>query len=202
MIRRAVRSWLLAGLAISYLLAMFLAGELPRHGHYHESRGPEGLLKAPPEAVKTVLLETSTLAVKLVRDEAGWAFVTGTPLDDEARVALEKTLRYTQRAPPVRELSNAAGEEGLRSMGLSPPGISLTLEAADGERLELALGKTNTDGALRYARREDTGEVLLLSGFLGEAWYRLAELLLAVQGGDASPGKRGDAAVQRGIREP
>jgi len=202
MIRRAVKSWLLAGLAIAYLLAMFVAGEPPRHGHYHESRGAEGLLKATPEAVQAVVLETPTLAVKLVRDEAGWAYAAGIPLEDEVRAVLEETLAYTHRAPPVRELANAADEESLRSMGLSPPGISLTLEAAGGERLKLDLGKTNTDGALRYARRGDTGAVLLLSGFLGEAWYRLAELLSAKQGSADSPGKRGDAAVQRGIRDP
>lgn len=198
----AAKSWLAAALAITYLFAMFLAGELPRHGHYHVARGPEGLLKATPAAVRAVTLATPTLAVKLVRDGSGWAYASGIPLEAQTRAALEETLRYTHRAPPVRELEDAADEESLRSMGLSPPAISLTLEAAGGERLQLALGKANTDGALRYARRGDTGAVLLLSGFLGEAWLGLAEQLPRTQPGAARPGKRGDAAVQSGIRDP
>ena len=202
MMGHIVKSWLVAALAITYLFAMFLAGELPRHGHYHMARGPEGLLKATPETVSAVTLATPTLAVKLVRHGAGWAYASGIPLEDEVRAALEETLRYTHRAPPVRELEDATDEESLRSMGLLPPEISLTLDAAGGERLQLDLGVANADGALRYARRGDTGAVLLLSGFLGDAWYRLAKQIPATQPGAARPGKRGDAAVQSGIRDP
>ncbi len=199
---RSAKSWLVAASAIAYLCVMFLAGELPRHGHYHESRAPAGLLAATPEAVQTVTLETPAVAVRLLRRASGWEHASGIPLTPEAVAALEDALRYTHSAPPVRELADTDDEAGLRSMGLLPPRLSIVVDAADGSLLHFSLGARNTDGVLRYARRGDSGTVLLLSGFLGDAWYGLADLVLQTATGAPSPGKHGDAAVQRGIRAP
>lgn len=199
---RAVKSWLVAAAAIGYLCVMFLAGELPRHGHYHQSSGPQGLLAATPDTVRTVTLETPAVAVRLLRRASGWEHASGIPLTREAVAALEEALRYTHAAPPVRELADTDDEAGLRSMGLLPPKLSIALEAAQGSLLVFSLGARNTDGVLRYARRGDGGDVLLLSGFLGDAWYGLADLVLPAGEGAPSPGKHGDAAVQRGIRAP
>ncbi len=199
---RPVRSWLIAASAIAYLCVMFLAGELPRHGHYHESKGPQGLLTATPDKVQTIALETPTVAVKLLRRAPGWEYASGIPLAREAVDALEDALRYTHSAPPVRELTGTDDEAGLRSMGLLPPALSIALQAAEDDLLHLSLGARNTDGVLRYARLGDRGPVLLLSGFLGDAWYGLAELVLPARSGAPAPGKHGDAAVQRGIRAP
>lgn len=193
--------WLAAALAEAWLVFMIMAGDLPGHGHYHQAGPAAGLLAADPARVRQVSLTTSSMTVQLIRTGSGWQWAgQGSALGERLATALEAALTYTWRDPPVRQLAHPVTHEALRAAGLVTPALSLGLEGKGGSLLQLSIGGKNADGVLRYARREPGGKLLLLSGFLGEAWDNLAAGLLESQPvggfGDSEPPQN------TGIRDP
>jgi hypothetical protein len=173
-----VRPWLLATVAISFLLVMIWTGRAPEHAHFNAFEAG-GLLREPPESVTQVTLQRAAQQWVGRRVSAQWVDAHGQPLAAPLAASLEGAVRFMHTAAPVRLLAPAASQtRDLAQFGLSSTALTITLANSNGILLQFALGGQNPDGLLRYGRTAEVPGVVLMSGFVGQAWDEVAAELL------------------------
>ncbi|MGD9604314.1 MAG: hypothetical protein AB7O21_20950, partial [Gammaproteobacteria bacterium] len=165
MTTRAVwRAWLLAAGAAGYLVVMFMAGQLPEHGHFNafEASGP---LREPPASVTRVQVVRGARQWILQRVGGQWTHAAA-PLAAPLATHLDDGLRFLHASAPVRVLEDLRPEEavGLRD------GTRVVLANDSGVLFEFVLGGRSPDGILRYVQARGAPGILLMSGFVGDAW--------------------------------
>ena len=171
-------AWLLAIVAVGFLLVMIRAGRLPEYAHFNAFEAA-GLLHEPPEAVTQVTLQHAAQQWLAQRVSAQWVDARGQPLMAPLAARLDSALRFMHTAAPVRVLAAAdIHAHDLVQFGLAPPGLTITLANAHGRLLQFDLGGHNSDGLLRYGRARGAPGIVLVSGFVGQAWDGLAAELL------------------------
>lgn len=167
----------LALLALGWLVFMYLAGELPRHGHFNAARIDGGVLEFAPEQVQKITLDAGGVRYEAKRAAAAaWRFtpVPTAPLRLADR--LDAALRYLHVSPPVRSLGFPAQTDPvLDASGLAHPTAVLVVTSDNSRQQRFSLGETAPDGILRYLRADDSGELYLVSGFVAGAWDELAK---------------------------
>ncbi len=170
--------WLLAMIAISFLLVMMQAGRVPEHAHFHAFEAG-GLLREPPESVTQITLQRAAQHWVGKRVSAQWVDTHGHPLSAPLAASLDSAVLFMHTAAPVRLLAPATSEaRDLAQFGLSATALTITLANSHGSVLQFVLGGQNPDGLLRYVRVADAPGLVLVSGFVGQAWDGLAAELL------------------------
>ncbi len=177
-VTQRILPWLVAALAIAFLLAMIRAGRLPEYAHFNAFEAG-GLLREPPESVTQVTVQRAAQQWVGKRVSAQWVDVRGQPLLAPLAARLDAAVRFMHTAAPVRLLAPATGDaDDLAQFGLSPAALTITLANSSGILLQFALGGQNPDGLLRYVREAAAPGLVLVSGFVGQAWDGLAAELL------------------------
>jgi hypothetical protein len=174
---RRRRTVLLALLAVGFLLAMILTGQLPetRQLVKFEARG---VLPVPPEQVRRVELHIGEHTTTLVRLSAhAWVGGKGQEvIGDEWREHLEQALVLMHTSRPVRVMPRDEYHSTPRhEFGLERPRCAVVL--SDGRRvlLEARFGADNPQALLQYMQLRGDDNLYLMSRFVGQAWEHLGE---------------------------
>ncbi|VIO71480.1 hypothetical protein CI1B_36640 [Bradyrhizobium ivorense] len=167
--------WSAAALgAIVFLAALALTGG--RGGPGLQPFVPKGLMMIRLEDVREVELETREGRWHFVRAEDGWHAAAGeTTAGFAAR--LDGALRLLRNSGPERVLSSTetAGVDPAQ-FGLDPPRLRVVVNGSGASSFVISFGATNVLGLSHYARREGSGEIAMLPGFVAEEWERVGKM--------------------------
>lgn len=159
-----------AAAAAGFIALLALHGERPEPGMARFA--PAGLL-AGWQLQQVVTVEIADGAGRRVfrRDAGGvWQAGDGAAAAELAR-QIGDALTLLRNSPPQR--SDLAGGQ-LDEFGLDPPRLSVTARTAGGDSLTIEFGGANPLGLERYARVAGRPGILLMPGFVADAWGRLA----------------------------
>jgi hypothetical protein len=180
--RRHARRWravLLALLAVGFLLAMILTGQLPetRQLAKFEARG---VLAVPPEQVRRVELHIGEHTTTFVRlsDHTWMGGKDQEAISGELQEHLEQAMAFMHTSRPVRVMHrDEYHSTPLHEFGLEQPRCAVVL--SDGRRvlLEASFGAYNPQELLQYMRLRGDNNLYLMSRFVGQAWEHLGEHL-------------------------
>lgn len=173
----AWKSWLAACIAIGYLVVMFDAGRLPEYAHFNPFEAA-GLLREPPESVTRVVIARGTAQWPLRREGGQWLDGQGTAVAPELSAGVDDAIRFMHSSAPVRTLAMADVQPAQPTeFGFSADAVRVVLANDSGILLQFELGGRNPDGILRYLRATGQPGILLMSGFIGDAWDNVVTAL-------------------------
>jgi len=161
-----------AALAAAFLCVLAFQGERPEPGLSRFE--PAGLLVDwLTEDVAALELSAGTQHRSFHRGESGWrGEVENASADLEQRIATG--LKLLRNSAPERIFAaHEIGEHTLVDFGLEPPRLTLAARTADGRSVIIRFGGANPLGLARYTRIDGRPEVILLPGFVAEAWERV-----------------------------
>ena len=172
--RLKVWGWpLTAALAAGFLGILAFEGERPEPGLARFA--PAGLLaKWPVQQVMSVDVSAGTGHRSFHRDPTGgWRLeAVGAPATAELAESIETGLKLLHNSAPERtDLTS----EQLGEFGLEPAHLTVTAHAAGGDSIAVEFGGRNPLGLERYARVVGRAQILLMPGFVADAWERVAE---------------------------
>ena len=172
--RLKVSGWLLAAaLAAGFLGILAFEGERPEPGLARFA--PAGLLaKWPVHQVMSVDVSAGTDHRSFHRNPTGgWRLAAaGAATTADLAQSIETGLKLLHNSAPER--TDLTGEQ-LGEFGLEPAQLTVTAHAADGDSIAVEFGGRNPLGLERYARVVGRAEILLMPGFVADAWERVAE---------------------------
>ena len=96
------------------------------------------------------------------------------PANVEQRIAMGLKLLHNS-APERIFAASELDERTLADFGLTPPRLTVAARTAGGRSVIIHFGGTNPLGLARYTRIDGRPEVMLLPGFVAEAWERVME---------------------------
>jgi hypothetical protein len=171
-----LRAWgwpLAAALAAGLLGILAFEGERPEPGLAWFA--PAGLLAEwPVQQVTSVDVSAGTGHRSFYRDpNGGWRVgAAGAAMTADLAERIETGLKLLHNSAPQRtDLTS----EQLGEFRLEPPRLTVTAHAADGDSIAVEFGGSNPLGLERYARVVGRAEILLMPGFVADAWERVAE---------------------------
>jgi hypothetical protein len=176
--RKHARRWrtvLLALLAVGFLLAMILTGQLPetRQLVKFEARG---VLAMPPEQVRRVDLYFGEHTITFVRlSDHVWVAGKGQePISGELQEHLEQAIAFMHTSRPVRVMQRAEYHRTpLHEFGLEQPRCAVVLSDARRVLLAASFGAYNPQDLLQYMQLRGDSNLYLMSRFVGQAWEHL-----------------------------
>jgi hypothetical protein len=173
--KRTGRPALFAAAALGYLTIMVISGAPPTHENLVKA-DPNGVLAPAPARIAVVDLTRAGTTTRFHRNGDHWASTaTGKNLDAASETLLIRAVTFMHTATPVRILRpEATAGVAAATYGLDPPSFGVRLATGEGRVLVAYFGGRSNDGMLQYLRVEGRGETYLMSGFVGEAWTRLA----------------------------
>jgi len=156
----------------AFIVALALHGERPEPGLARFVAA--GLMTLPPERVSEVDVTSGGRTWRLRRAESRWTLVEGGPLRmPDPRLQIEEALALLHRSGPERTLTTDEATGSERDFGLDRPALTVTARAAPAPPFTIHIGGRNPLGLARYARVDGHAGVVLLPGFVAEAWERL-----------------------------
>ncbi len=94
----------------------------------------------------------------------------------ELAAHLETGLKLLRNSAPERIFAGSElDHQRLAEFGLEAPLLTVTVRSARGDSMTVHFGKANPLGLARYARIEGRTEVMLLPGFVADAWQSVAD---------------------------
>jgi len=170
-------SWLLALLAVGYLVIMVVTGALPRQRQLVEFEA-RGLMREPPESVTRVELMHAEIRSIFVRDGAtGWILDGQGPITPEAARRVSLAVQFLNTSAPLRHLS----QKELVGMtpaafGLSRPAVAASVFDGRGPLIAVNFGAENPEGTAQYLSVDGRDGVYLISRFVGSEWTAVAAI--------------------------
>jgi len=166
---------LMSVVALGYLVVMYVSGAPPTHEN-RVTAEVEGVLELDPERIVAVDLTHDGMNLTFRhRDGRWWDGTTGDRLAKSRAQLLQRAITFMHTAAPVRILPpEAIAAVTEETYGLDRRSLKVRLSGAGGLVLAAGFGRRANDGILQYMRMEGRGEIYLMSGFVGEAWNRLA----------------------------
>ena len=164
--------------ACAYLGVMYHHGAAPSHQNlYQGSRG--GVLTVAPGTIDSVDLKQGDAPVRLRKRVAQWTLAADNVQLTAAQVAgLAQALDLLHTAAPVRVIApESLPVSRDETYGFSHDSLAVSLVSEHGVSLEIRFGGRANDGVLQYMRIKGRGELYLMSGFVGEVWRDLWQLL-------------------------
>lgn len=163
---------LAAVVALAYLVAMVVAGAMPRQEQLVKFEA-RGLMQLPPEQVTRVDVAMGGRKATYRRSSASgsWARDDGTAVDETTSSHLSMAVQMMNTSAAVKTLS----DEDLRGVdrtpfGLEVPTVGATLYRHDDTVLEVRFGALNPEGYLQYMTAAGSDQVYLMSRFVAEEW--------------------------------
>jgi hypothetical protein len=166
--------WIAASLAATgFLVALALTGG--RGGPGLAPFTPKGLMTMPVEDVREVDIEIPQARWHFVRSQDGWRATEEAPQPGfETRIDGALTLLHNSGPERVLAEAELAGGD-MAQFGLDPPRLRVIVNGSGASRSAISFGATNVLGLSHYARREGSREIVLLPGFVAEAWERVGK---------------------------
>lgn len=161
--------WAAAALAaVAFLAALALTGG--RSGRGLAPFTPNGLLTIPAGDVRAVDVSTRDGQWQFVRGEGGWQTrQSKAAAGFEGR--LEAALTLLRNSGPERVLTDAEiASVDAAQFGLNPPRLRVVVRGGEASIFAISFGTTNVLGLSHYARIDGRNEIVLLPGFVAEAW--------------------------------
>ncbi len=160
-----------AVLAVGFLVVFAFHGERPESGLAPFVAA--GIMPLRPEGVEAVEIDMGGRHWRLTRGRDGrWGLAQGAALaagDPEALI--EKGLRLLHVSAPERTLtSEEVAAVPASEFGLAPPALTVTARGASSAPFTVHFGGKTPLGLARYARVEGRQEMVLVPGFVAEAW--------------------------------
>jgi len=186
--------WILAVLAISYLLVM-ANHELLRHvdgdgldaQHTHNQKQSDGLIVGEINDLSGIEIRDNEQQWELLFDNAQWQYKKENINADNLKL-LQELLSMLTRSEPVRtflpeDLAHSAGDLEA-DYGLAEPKLEVSVfmgleGSARYNRQTLTFGHATPDGSLHYVRKAGDPALYVMSGFL----YQQARMLVRGLGG-------------------
>ena len=171
-----LKAWgwpLAAALAAGFLGILAFEGERPEPGLARFA--PAGLLANwPVQQVMSVDVNAGTGHRSFHLDPAGrwYRDAAGAATTADLAEGIETGLKLLRNSAPER--TDLTGEQ-LGEFGLEPAQLTVTAHAAGGDSISVEFGGRNPLGLERYARVVGRAEILLMPGFVADAWERVAE---------------------------
>ncbi len=167
-------AWPIAAAVAAGLIGLLaFQGERPEPGLVRFE--PAGLLADwPVQQVREVEVQAGTDHRSFRRDPDGlWRpQATDAAAASDLAERIETGLKLLRNSAPQRtDLAN----QQLAEFGLEPPRLSVTARTTSGDSITIEFGGTNPLGLERYARIVGRAEILLMPGFVADAWQRVAE---------------------------
>ena len=162
-------------IALAYLLFMFKSGDPPTHENFIRTEFA-GVMDTPPTQVVAVQIIHAGQKHTVERHEGSWRDASSLSILGEPQVTmLEHAIMFMHTANPVRimrpeEIASASGDP----YGIENPAIVVRLSSLTGAVLDVKFGVRAPDGILQYMKVEGRAELYLMSGFVGEAWSKIA----------------------------
>jgi len=169
--------WPAAALASAACIAVLaFTGSRPEPGLVRFEAA--GLMRhLAPERVREVDVVSGTARARFARaGDGGWVAADGTTDGprSERSVRLEEGLKLLHASGPERIMSaDEVGRGATQEFGLDPPQLTVTVRASGAPPFTVHFGGRNPLGLARYARLEGQTDVILLPGFVAEAWERV-----------------------------
>lgn len=165
-----------AVLAAAFIVVLAFHGQRPGPGLVPFEAG--GLMALPPERIEEVEVEADGKRWRLRRGAEGtWSVTQGPPVvagDPQAQI--ERGLRLLHVSGPERTLTREElGGAAAGEFGLAPPELTVRARGGSSSVFTVHFGRKNPLGLARYARVEGRDEVVLLPGFVAEAWEALVK---------------------------
>ena len=170
-------SWLLALLAVGFLVIMVVTGAVPRQRQLVEFQA-RGLMREPPESVVRVELMHDGVRTVFVRDGAtGWILDGGGPVNAEAARRVSLAVQFLNTSAPLRHLP----QKELVGMtptafGLDRPAVAASVFSAQGPLITIRFGSDNPEGTAQYMSVDGRDGVYLISRFVGSEWNAVAAI--------------------------
>ncbi len=172
-----VKVW---GWAVAATLAAGFLGLLAFHGE----RPEPGLSRFEPAGVLVdwSVEDIAALEVSAGTEHRSFERIGGSwrgdgeamPESVERRIATGLKLLHNS-APERVFAASELDERTLADFGLVPPRLTVAARTAGGRSVTIRFGGSNPLGLARYTRIDGRPEVMLLPGFVAEAWERVME---------------------------
>lgn len=169
--------WPLAAIAAAAVIAaLAFHGERPEPGLARFEAA--GLMRQLlPERVSQVEVEGAGARLVLARGPGGRWTSGGEPAAGELASRVETGLKLLHVSGPERSMALDELRGTPRAeFGLAPPALTVTARSGDSPTFTVHFGGKNPLGLGRYARVEGTEEIVLLPGFVAEAWEQVVGL--------------------------
>ena len=160
--------------AAAFIAALAFLGERPEPG-LARFQAAGLMLHLPPERVSRVEIEAAGKRLALARGADGRWTSSGEPAAGELTARVEAGLRLLHVSGPERSMApDELRGTPLADLGLAPPLLTVTARAGSGPAFTVHFGGKNPLGLARYARVDGIEEIVLLPGFVAEAWEQVA----------------------------
>lgn len=170
-------AWPLAATAAAaFIAALAFHGQRPEPGLVRfEASGL--MLHLPPERVSEVEIEMGGTRLRLARGPDGRWTSRGQAAEGDQAARIETGLKLLHASGPERVMTpDEIRGTPISEFGLAPPALTVTTRDATGAVFTIHFGKKNPLGLARYARVKGQDGVVLLPGFVAEAWEQVAGL--------------------------
>lgn len=174
----ATLRWVLATLAIAYLVVMYVHGARPTSEQFIAFEAA-GIMAESPAQVREVSLEADGRAWLIERRDETW-WLADTPLPAASASQLSLAVKFLHTARPVREVGDDADDVDP-AYGLGKPALAVRARLAEGTQYTLDFGARTPDGSLQYVRAAPPARIYLMSNFVGEEWAALAAALASAR---------------------
>jgi hypothetical protein len=174
MTRRALLPAAAALAALTYLVAMTIAGALPQQKQLVKFEA-KGVMKLAPESITQVKIEVGSRSAILVRQDEKWVVEGSAPVAPDLAKRVSMAVQFMNTAAPMR-MMDAPELTGSnpREFGLDPPRLRATLFRGNDAVLGPIFGAHNPDDTAQYMGLEGKPEIYLMSRFVGQEWEAVA----------------------------
>lgn len=167
--------WVAASAAATALLvALALHGQRPEPGLVRFEAAGVMLHITPPRADR-IEVTVGDRAWRFARTQDGAWVSTGATSNgaSDLPARIETGLQLLHASKPERVMTrDEIRELPAADFGLAPPRLSVSVGAGSDPVFTIHFGNANPLGLARYARVAGRDEILLLPGFVAEAWER------------------------------
>jgi hypothetical protein len=171
------QSWLLAILAVGFILLMTLTGQLSETRQLARFMA-SGVLTIALEEVRQVTLQVGERTATFTRGADGTWSRGQAVVSEELRQHLNQAVLFMHTSGPVRVMQPADyADTPLQEFGLEVPRCSVMLADARQVVLHASFGAYNPQDLLQYMQLRSSQNVYLMSRFVGQAWEHLGEHL-------------------------
>jgi hypothetical protein len=163
-----------AALAVSFLGAMALSGQIRESGQFVRFVAA-GVLTQTPAEVDRVELSTGAQQWTFTRAAGGWQIEPGAAtVRPPLATRLDESLKFLHASAPIRVMQRDEWPpHGLREFGLEPPAYSVALFQSGRRLLAVGFGSPNPQKVLQYMRIEGEDRVYVMSRSVGQEWEQV-----------------------------
>ena len=165
---------IIAVLAVSFLSAMALSGQIRESGQFVRFVAA-GVLTQTPAEVDRVELSSGARQWTFTRAARGWQIEPGAAMVSRPLAThLDDSLKFLHASAPIRVMPRDEwAPHGLGEFGLEPPAYSVAVFQSGRRVLAVGFGSPNPQKVLQYMRIDGEDRVYVMSRSVGQEWEQV-----------------------------